>query len=202
MKKTRRKIQESRDGDLIGYARTSTAEQTSSLSNQVKELQAAGAKKIFKEQVSSVAQRDELARALEYVRDKDTLCVTRLDRLARSAKHLQEILDLLEEKNVALRILNMGGAAVDTRGASGRLVLNMLSAYAQYERELLLERQKEGIAAAKVRGVYKGRKPTARAKSNEIVQLKIAGKGVAEICRALSISRASVYRILNHQTDG
>jgi DNA invertase Pin-like site-specific DNA recombinase len=67
--------------------------------------------------------------------------------------------------------------------------------------ELPLERQREGIAAAKVRGVYKGRKPTARAKSNEIIQLKTASKGVAEICRALSISRASVYRILN-QTDG
>jgi DNA invertase Pin-like site-specific DNA recombinase len=117
----------------------------------------------------SVAQRDELAKALEYARAGHTLIVTRLDRLARSAKHLQEILDLLEEKNVALRILNMGGSAVDIRDASGRLVLNMLSAYAQYERKLLLERQREGIAAAKLRGVYKGRQPTARAKSVEII---------------------------------
>ena len=76
----------------------------------------------------------------------------------------------------------------------------MLSAYAQYERKLLLERQREGIAAAKLRGVYKGRQPTARAKSVEIIQLKKSGKGVAEICRALAVSRASVYRILNNHT--
>jgi DNA invertase Pin-like site-specific DNA recombinase len=71
---------------------------------------------------------------------------------------------------------------------------------ASWERALLLERQKEGIAAAKKRGAYQGRKPTARAKSNEIIKLKKSGKGVAEICAALSVSRASVYRILNHQT--
>jgi DNA invertase Pin-like site-specific DNA recombinase len=73
---------------------------------------------------------------------------------------------------------------------------------ASWERSLLLERQREGIASAKHRGAYKGRVPTARAKTNEIIQLKKSGKGVAEIVRALAVSRASVYRILNQQTAG
>src|ERR1035437_970155 len=189
-----------RDGVLVGYARTSTVEQAASLTNQVKQLQEAGATKIFREQVSSVSQRDQLEAALEYVRVGDTLIVSRLDRLPRSTKHLLEIVDRLETKNVALRILDMGGEAVDTRSAHGKLILTILAAMASWERALLLERQKEGIAAAKKRGAYQGRKPTARAKSNEIIKLKKSGKGVAEICAALSVSRASVYRILNHQT--
>jgi DNA invertase Pin-like site-specific DNA recombinase len=189
-----------RDGVLVGYARTSTTDQAASLTNQIKQLTEAGATKIFREQVSSVAQRDQLEAALEYVRAGDTLIVSRLDRLARSTKHLLEIVDRLETKNVALRILDMGGEAVDTRSAHGKLILTILAAMASWERALLLERQKEGIAAAKKRGAYQGRKPTARAKSNEIIKLKKSGKGVAEICAALSVSRASVYRILNHQT--
>jgi DNA invertase Pin-like site-specific DNA recombinase len=95
--------------------------------------------------------------------------MTKLDRLARSA--LSELVDQLETKSVALRILDFSGSAVDARGATGRLMLNMFAAMAQFEREMMLERQREGIAKAKAPGKYKGRKPTARAKAEDAVRL-------------------------------
>jgi DNA invertase Pin-like site-specific DNA recombinase len=95
-----------------------------------------------------------------------------------------------------LRILNLGGDTVDTSGATGRLILNIFGAFAQFEREMMLERQREGIAKAKAAGRYKGRKPTARQKSGEAVRLFSEGKKVAEISRILGIGRASVYRAL------
>jgi DNA invertase Pin-like site-specific DNA recombinase len=183
-------------GILIGYSRTSTTEQLAGLDAQVRDLKAAGCKKLFQEQVSSVAERAQLNAALEYARDGDTLVVTKLDRLARSARHLLEVVDTLEGKGVALRILNLGGDTVDTRGATGRLILNVFAAFAQFEREMMLERQREGIARAKANGKYKGRKPTAKAKAVEAVRMFQEGKRVSEIAKALSVGRASVYRAL------
>jgi DNA invertase Pin-like site-specific DNA recombinase len=104
--------------------------------------------------------------------------------------------DRLEGKGVTLRILNFGGDAVDTRGATGRLILNMFAAMAQFEREMMLERQREGIARAKAEGKYKGRKPTARAKAQDALRLFRAGKKVAHIAKELGIGRGSVYRAL------
>src|SRR5262245_12904220 len=183
-------------GILIGYARTSTSEQLAGLDAQVRDLNAAGCKKLFQEQVSSVAEREQLDAALEYAREGDTLVVTKLDRLARSARHLSEIIDTLESRGVALRILNLGGDTVDTRGATGRLILNVFAAFAQFEREMMLERQREGIARAKVNGKYKGRKPTARVKAPQVLLMFQEGKRVSDIAKALSIGRASVYRAL------
>jgi DNA invertase Pin-like site-specific DNA recombinase len=183
-------------GILIGYARTSTTEQLAGLDAQVRDLTAAGCKKLFQEQVSSVVEREQLNAALEYAREGDTLVVTKLDRLARSARHLSEIVDTLQGRGVALRILNLGGDTVDTRGATGRLILNVFAAFAQFEREMMLERQREGIARAKLNGKYKGRKPTARAKAAEAVQMFQDGKRVSDIAKALSVGRASVYRAL------
>jgi DNA invertase Pin-like site-specific DNA recombinase len=183
-------------GILIGYARTSTTEQSAGLEAQVRDLLAIGCKKIFQEQVSSVAERAQLDAALDYARDGDTLVVTKLDRLARSARHLLEIVDTLEGKGVSLRILNLGGDTVDTRGATGRLILNVFAAFAQFEREMMLERQREGIAKAKAEGKYKGRKPTARVKAPDAVRLFREGKRIAEISRTLDVGRASIYRAL------
>ena len=118
----------------------------------------------------------------------------------RSARHLSELLDRLEGKGVTLRILNFGGDAVDTRGATGRLMLNMFAAMAQFEREMMLERQREGIARAKAEGKYKGRKPTARAKSQDALRLFREGKKVAHIAKELGIGRGSVYRALADDT--
>lgn len=183
-------------GVLIGYARTSTDEQHAGLEAQLRDLKTAGCTKVFQEQASSIGDRPQLMAALEYARDGDTLIVTKLDRLARSARHLSELVDKLESKGVSLRIQNFGGDPVDTRGATGRLILNVFAAMAQFEREMMLERQREGIAKAKAEGKYKGRKPTARAKAADVVRLSHEGRTVAQIARALDIGRASVYRAL------
>lgn len=118
-------------------------------------------------------------------------------RPARSARHLSELVDMLEAKGVALRILNFGGDAVDTRSTTGRLMLNMFAAMAQFEREIMLERQREGIVKAKAEGKYKGRKPTARAKAENAVRLFREGKRVAHIARELEVGRGSVYRAIH-----
>lgn len=184
-------------GALVGYARTSTTDQKAGLEAQLRDLKAAGCRKVFQEQVSSVGERSQLEAALDYTREGDTFVVTKLDRLARSARHLSELVDALEAKGVALRILNFGGDAIDTRGATGRLILNVFAAMGQFEREMMLERQREGIAKAKVEGKYKGRKPTARAKAEDAVRLFRAGQKVAHIAKELGIGRGSVYRALD-----
>ena len=159
---------------IVGYARTSTMDQTAGLEAQERELRDAGCDKLFVEQVSSVdvRARDRLAEALDYVRDGDTLVVTKLDRLARSVAHLLEVLEALTAKGASLRILSMG---IDTGTATGKLMLTLLGGVAEFERSIMLERQREGIAKAKAAGKYKGRKPTAMAKSDDVRALKSQG---------------------------
>jgi DNA invertase Pin-like site-specific DNA recombinase len=181
---------------LIGYARTSTTDQQAGLQVQLEELAKAGCEKIYQEQVSSVYARGQLDAALDFCREGDTLVVTKLDRLARSNQHLWDLVRLLDGKAVALRILNLGGETIDTRGATGRLILNVFSSFAQFEREMMLERQRAGIEKAKAQGVYKGRKPTAALKAEEVRRLHREGKTPTEIANVLGISRGSVYRAL------
>lgn len=181
---------------IVGYARTSTLDQTAGLKAQERDLSAAGCSRIFREQVSSVdiARRDALAEAVAWLRPGDTLVVTKLDRLARSVAHLVEILEQLEAKGASLRILAMG---IDTGTPTGKLMLTILGGVAEFERAIMLERQREGIAKAKAEGRYKGRKPTARAKADEVLSLLAEGVGATEIARRVGIGRASVYRIID-----
>jgi DNA invertase Pin-like site-specific DNA recombinase len=130
---------------------------------------------------------------LDYAREGDALVVTKLDRLARSVAHLVQIGERLEAKGVSLRVLEQ---QIDTSTPTGRLMFNMLGAIAQFERELMLERQREGVAKAKAEGKYKGRAPTARAKASEVRRLHGERIGPTEIAKRLRISRASVYRVL------
>ncbi len=181
---------------IVGYARTSTAEQVAGLEAQERDLSASGCERIFKERVSSVAQRDQLQAALDFVRDGDTLTVTKIDRLARSTQHLLEIVTLLESKAVGLKILDFKGETINTKSPQSKLILTMFAAFAEFERGLMLERQREGIAKAKAGGAYKGRKPTARAKANEIKRLDALGMTRDQIARNLGIGVASVYRVL------
>lgn len=182
---------------LVGYARTSTAEQAAGLQAQIRDLgDVVGCRKLFSEQVSSLGQRAQLCAALDFVREGDTLVVTKLDRLARSTSHLLSLVEQLDKKGVALRILDFGGGEVDTKSPSGRMLLTVFAAMAQFEREVMLQRQREGILAAKAAGKYKGRKPTARAKEQQVWALRATGKGASEIARQLQIGRASVYRML------
>lgn len=180
---------------LIGYARTSTFDQEAGLEAQVRDLEAVGCDRIFQEQVSSVdkVKRTALASALDYVRDGDTLVVTKMDRLARSVRHLLEIVDQLKAKGAHLRILTPN---LDTEDATGRLMLNMIASIAEFERDIMLERQREGIAKAKAEGKYQGRQPTARAKSAEVLELRDQGVKPVQIAERLGISKRSVYRII------
>jgi DNA invertase Pin-like site-specific DNA recombinase len=180
---------------IIGYARTSTTDQKAGLDAQRRALAAAGVEKLFEEEVSSVDQtaRVQLAAAMDFAREGDVFVVTKLDRLARSMAHLLQIVESLEAKGVTLRILDQN---LDTGTPSGRLMLNLLGSIAQFEREVMLERQREGIAKAKAAGAYKGRKPTARAKAAEVRQMVAEGVAPAEVARRLGIGRSSVYRAL------
>jgi DNA invertase Pin-like site-specific DNA recombinase len=178
---------------LVGYARTSTLEQEAGLDAQLRELKGVGCKKLFREQVSSVGPRTQLEAALEFCREGDTLVVTKLDRLARSVTHLGSLLEHLTDKGVALRILSMG---VDTGTPTGKLMLNVMASVAQFEREMMLERQREGIAKAKGEGKYKGRKPTARARAEEVLALRAQGLSMDAIAAQLGIGKGSVVRVI------
>jgi DNA invertase Pin-like site-specific DNA recombinase len=177
----------------VGYARTSTLDQKAGFDAQLKELEQAKCEKVFNEQVSSVAHRAQLEAALDFIREGDVLTVCKLDRLARSTQHLLEIADRVKRKGAHLHVLNLG---MDTSTATGKLLLTVIGAIGQFEREMMLERQREGIAKAKGEGKYKGRAPTARAKAGEAAALAKLGVGATEIAKRLGIGRASVYRIL------
>ena len=163
---------------LVGYARTSTAEQEAGLAAQERDLKHAGCERVFSEQVSSVAQRLQLAAALDYVRDGDKLIVTRLDRLARGMGDLLEIAEQLRGKGVAFQVLD---PAMDTSTAAGELIFHVFGAVASFERKLMLERQREGIAKARVEGRYTGRKPTVRNQAETIRAMMADGDGPSVI---------------------
>lgn len=181
---------------LVGYARTSTVEQEAGMAAQERDLLSLGCERVFAERVSSVAKRAQLDAALDFVRHGDTLVVTKLDRLARSVADMLGIVARLEAKGVALRVLSMGDGPLDTGTATGKLTLTMLGAVAEFERSLMLERQREGIAAAKAEGKYKGRQPTAQKQADAVLKLKEEGVRPVEIARRLNIGRSSVYRII------
>lgn len=181
---------------LVGLARTSTVEQEAGLESQVRDLKAYGCDEIYQEQVSSVGERHQLDAAIKSLRQGDKLVVTKLDRLARSVRHLGDLLETLEAKGSGLVILSMGGQQVDTTTATGKMMLNVMASVAQFEREMMLERQKEGIAKAKADGKYNGRKPTAMAKSEAALSLVKSGMPKVKVCEQLGISLASLYRIL------
>lgn len=175
----------------IGYARTSTLEQVAGYEAQETDLRTAGVERLYKEQVSSVADRPALEQALSDLRKGDTLVVTKLDRLARSVHHLGELLRRLESIGADLHILGMG---IDTGTPTGRLMLHVLGSVAQFEREMMLERQREGIAKAKTDGKYKGRKPKGVPLTDQILTMKAEGLGDTAIGRKLGIDRATVFR--------
>ncbi|MBU2167847.1 MAG: recombinase family protein [Alphaproteobacteria bacterium] len=179
-------------GAIIGYARTSTTDQIAGLEDQVIELTKAGCTRIHREHVSAIAHhRPELEAALDWVRSGDTFVVTKPDRLARSVTDLLGIVSKLREKGVTVRILSLNLTSGDP---TSDLLMSLMGAISTWEREIMLERQRAGIAKAKAEGRYKGRAPTARAKTPEVLRLKAEGKTAAQIALAVGVSRASVYR--------
>ncbi|PKI03792.1 integrase [Shewanella sp. 11B5] len=174
----------------VGYARVSTSGQ--SLEAQLQAL--SDCDTIFQEKESGAScERLELIRMIEYVREGDTVKITKLCRLARNTKHLLEIVELFDSKKVSLQVLNLG---IDTASPTGRLMVTLIGAIATFERQLLLERQAEGIALAKDKGKYKGRKPIARIKQVQVKELFASGISKLQISRELGISLSSVYRLI------
>jgi len=180
-------------GEVVGYARVSTSDQ--SLEVQLEQLNADGADRVYREKISGVrADRPALNEMLDYVRSGDTVVCCKLDRIARSTKNLLEIVEQLEAKGVSFKVLNIN---LDTSTPTGKLMLTMLGAIATFEREMMLERQAEGIATTKQEGRYTGgRKPTAMAKAQEVIELLAQGMTEAAVARQLNIGVASVYRII------
>ena len=176
---------------IYGYARVSTTDQD--LTIQQEALEKAGCEIIRAEKVSgtSTQGRDELNMLLEFLRDGDELVVTRVDRLARSVLDLQTIVRDIKSKGVHLRATEQ---PIDTSTPAGKCFLDMLGVFAEFETNLRRERQMEGIAKAKERGVYKGRKPSVD--KLQIIELHKSGMGATAITKELNISRATVYRAI------
>ena len=178
----------------VGYARVSSTGQD--LAVQLERLEGAGCEKVFKGKRSGVdAGRPELKRCLEYLREGDTLLVTKIDRLARSTSDLYRIVSLLAEKGVAFKVTD--DPTIDTTSRTGKLVMGILALIAEFENDIRRERQMDGIAKAKDRGVKFGRKPEVTPERiAQIKKLRKAGTTVPEIMRKVSLSKASVYRAL------
>lgn len=178
----------------IGYARVSTLDQDHT--TQIERLEAAGCEKIYSEKRGGTSRkgRKELSECLDdYLRAGDTLVITKIDRLARSARDLQNIVHEIIEMGAHLQVLDQN---IDTNTPHGKAFLGMLGIFAEFETNIRKERQLEGIAKAKAEGVYKGRKPTARAKQAEMQALLSQGLSKPKIAEQLGVSVASVYNIL------
>lgn len=177
----------------IGYARVSTSGQ--SLEAQLNALEGCG--KVFQEKESGAkSDRPQLIAMLEYAREGDTITVTKLCRLARNTKHLLEVVELLDKKGVSLVVLNLG---IDTDSPTGRLMVTMIGAISTFERQLLLERQAEGIAIAKEKGKYKGRRPLTDAKLLQAKDFLAKGMSKSKVAKELGISLSSIYRMIRQQ---
>ena len=174
-----------------GYARVSSVGQ--SLTIQVEALTNAGCETIRQEKVSgtSVQGRDELNTLLEFLRDGDELVVTRVDRLARSIRDLQNMVYDLDKRGVTLSATEQ---PINTKTSAGKCFLDMLGVFGEFETNLRKERQMEGIAKAKEKGVYKGRKPSVDVE--KVKELRDSGLGASAIAKEMGIGRASVYRAL------
>jgi DNA invertase Pin-like site-specific DNA recombinase len=180
-------------GRIWGYARVSTNEQDTGIQRAALISAGVPGNLLFEEKASgtSLDHREKLTQLLRIVEAGDVLVVTRIDRLARSMRDFANIIHDLKTRGVSLRVTEQN---IDTSGAAGALMLNMLAAFAEFETQLRAERQREGIAKAKARGIYKGRKRTV--KPDEVKRLKAEGLGPAAISRELKCSRQSVYRAI------
>ena len=180
---------------LIGYARVSSTDQNYDL--QITALKNAGCKKIFSEKISGTTiARPELEACLDYLREGDTLLVTRIDRLARSLRDLQNLVYDLRKQGIELKAIEQ---PIDTSSAAGKAFLDMLGVFAEFETNLRKERQLEGIVKAKAEGKYKGRKPTAKAKAAQVLDLIGQGLTRQAVADQLGIGVASVYRVLKNE---
>ncbi|TIH34964.1 recombinase family protein [Subtercola vilae] len=186
---------------LIGYGRVSTADQH--LDIQEKQLLTAGCERIYMEKLSgTLASRPELDRALDHLRAGDILVITRLDRLGRSVKNLIDISERLRQGDIALRVVEQG---IDSTTSEGRMFFHMLAAVAEFEHDLIVARTKDGLEAARARGMKGGRKPKltqtgiqqARAMYDAVDERGKRLHTVQAIADTLRVSRGVIYRVLS-----
>ncbi|MDD7557423.1 MAG: recombinase family protein [Porphyromonas somerae] len=180
----------------IGYARVSTREQNLDL--QIDALNRAGCDIIFSEKISSSKERKELERALEYLREGDILVVWKLDRLARSLKELVLMISSLSEKGIEFKSLS---DAIDTTSSLGKCQLGIFASLAQYERDIIKERTRAGLEAARRRGKVGGRPKglSEEAKRKRRLAVKLYEDptiAIDDICKATELSKATLYRYL------
>jgi len=177
---------------IIGYLRDISNGQ--SVQSQIDQLKAAGATKIFQEQPAAAKRdRSQLNMLMADIREGDTVVVTSLDRIAHNIKHLREVVESLAAAGVAFKVIDNG---IDTSTPHGSIIRMLLGAITDFEQRMVRERQSEGIDRAKREGRYKGRKPTAMAKKEEVLALNAQGLTKQKIADQLKIGIASVYRIL------
>lgn len=182
---------------LIGYARVSTFEQ--SLDLQTDALKKAGCDKIFTDKASGAKEdRPGLKEAMEYLREGDTLVVWKLDRLGRSLNHLIETINQLQQRQIGFKVIQ---ESFDTTTPGGKLIFHVFGALAEFERGLIQERTKAGLTAARARGKFGGRPKKLSSKQIEIAKAlhSDSNTSVADICKALNCSRATLYRYINRE---
>ena len=176
----------------IGYARVSTTDQN--LSAQIIALESVGCQLNYTEQASGKsAQRPQLNAMLDYIRQDDTVVITKLDRLARSTKDLLDIAEKIQNKGAGLEVLNIN---LDTTTPTGKLMLTLLGAIAEFERGIMLERQREGILVAKAEGKYKGRKPVSDDVLLKVQKLAEEGMSISKAVDEAGISRRTYYKAI------
>ena len=184
---------------LIGYARVSTHEQNLIL--QIDALKKNGCKKIFEDKVSGVAAaRPGIDEAVSFLRKGDTLVVWRLDRLGRSLKHLIELVGDLEKKGIGFKSLQ---ESIDTTNSGGRLIFHIFGALAEFERNLIQERTKAGLAAARARG-KKGGRPKSLDKKQRAMAIQLYNDrehSIKDICDLMKISKTTFYAYLKEHTE-
>jgi DNA invertase Pin-like site-specific DNA recombinase len=184
---------------LVGYARVST--KTQSNENQIQRLEQFGCEKVFADKYSgATTDREQLQAALAYIREGDTFVITKLDRLARSSVDLGKTAELFQRKNVDFVVLDQD---INTTTPTGKLMFNMIGAFAEFERDLIQERCREGIEKARARGVKFGRRP--KLTTAQLVALKLdynAGELTkADLAKKYQISIPSVYRLVAGSKD-
>jgi len=178
-------------GDVLGYARISTDDQD--LEGQRHRLKQAGTIRIFEDVISGKRfERPGLARLLDYARPGDCLCVVRLDRLGRSLRELIEVVELLKDKRIHFQSLE---EKIDTSSAAGELIFHVFGAIAHFERRLIGERTKDGLAAAKAKGRKPGRPPVDPDKRDAALKLVEAGLSPTDAARQVGLGRATVYKL-------
>jgi DNA invertase Pin-like site-specific DNA recombinase len=182
----------------IGYARVSTLDQ--SLNAQIDALKNAGCDEIYEEKKSGVADREALEKALGYLREGDTLVVTKLDRLGRSLKKLLELIEELKERGIHFQSLDDG---IDTSTSVGNFFFQVIGAFSELERNLIVERTQKGLKAARSRGRLRGRPQIHKEDKKEIAYREVMEneKSIKEIAESLGMSRMTIYRYIEKKRE-